>query len=298
MSVRSLAKSFGCSCGSVINRCDRLARQAIAAHAELRPFAVRHEDVCADGFVSFDRSQYFPNNITLSITSRSRYVLSFTHATLRRSGRMRKDQKKRQAELYKCLQFESRALERSFTEILDSLAAHRPPSGNKALVLITDEKLEYRRAFHAHRLFRDQDETRRAIHWTVSSKLPRTYFNPLFPSNYLDREIRKDQAAHRRESTCFCRNVTNGLSRMAGYLGWHNYRKRFLIKAPAAWTQTHAEEAGIAPTLIARTRRKMFTRRAFLSLIALDEVEKKIWKKAFPTTGDQRAAYLPAFALG
>ena len=93
------------------------------------------------------------------------------------------------------------------------------------------------------------------IHMTVNSKLPRTVFNPLFPSNYVDRELRKDQAAHRRETTCFGRNVANGLARMACYLGWHNYSKRYLIKARVHDRRTHAAAAGIPPQIAETTRR-------------------------------------------
>ena len=298
MSVRSLARNLECSCGSILNRCDRLARQALATHARLRPSASRYESVCIDGFVSFDRSQYFPNNITISIASDSRYALSFTHATLRRSGRTRPEQKKTRDRLYQGLQFEPHALERSFSELLDELARDRPPRRLRPLVVITDEKPEYQRAFAAHQLYRNQDADRRVVHHTVNSRLPRTTFNPLFPSNYLDREIRKDQAAHRRETTCFGRTVANGLSRMACYLGWHNYSKRYLIKAPVAADKTHAEEAGILRERVERERRRMFAKRAFLSLLTLDGIETRIWKKECPTPGTAGAAYLPAFAFG
>src|SRR5512142_962867 len=67
MSIRSLARSFDCSCGTVLNRIDRLSRQALAAHSQLRPQARRYEGICIDGLVSFDRSQYFPNDVTISI---------------------------------------------------------------------------------------------------------------------------------------------------------------------------------------------------------------------------------------
>jgi hypothetical protein len=298
MSVRALSRSFGRSCGTIANRTDRLARQSIALHATLRPRASRYESVCIDGFVGFDRSQFFPNNITLSITSKSRYALSFTHASLRRSGMMREDQKKRRDELYDGVCFEKKALERSFTELLDELERNRPPRAKAPLVVITDEKIEYERAFVAHRLFREQDEEHRVVHLRVSSKLPRTCWNPLFASNYLDREIRKDQAAHRRESTCFARNVANGLSRMACYLGWHNYKKRYLIKAPMGERQCHGEEAGIPGELIAEERRRLFEERVFLSRIRLNRVEEKLWKKLFPTPGYRTQPHLPAFALG
>jgi len=298
MSIRSQAHALRCSCGTVLNRNDRLARQAIASHSLLRAQASRHDNVCIDGFVGFDRSQYFPNNITISIASASRYVLAFTHATLRRSGNMRPEQKKRRDRLYEECEFERKPLDRSFSELLDELELDRPPRFNSPLVIITDEKIEYLRTFVAHRLYKNQDEEHRVVHSTVNSRLPRTYVNPLFPSNYLDREIRKDLAAHRRESTCFCRNVANGLSRMACYLGWHNYAKRYLIKAPILDDRTHGEEAGILRRDIIRQRRMVFSKRVFLSRCSLDPVEEKIWKKEFRTPGALRASYLPAYALG
>jgi hypothetical protein len=135
-------------------------------------------------------------------------------------------------------------------------------------------------------------------HLRVNSQLPRTFDNPLFASNYLDREIRKDQAAHRRETTCFGRNVANGLGRLTCYLGYHNYHKRYSIKAAVMENETHAEEAGIPAAVVAKVRRTMFRRRSFLSLIKLDSVEKKLWKKEVPTPGSEKEAYLPAFAFG
>ena len=298
MSIRSLARSFDCSCGSVLNRIDRLARQALAAHARLRPEARRYEGVCIDGLVSFDRSQYFPNDITISIATDSRYVLAFTHATRRRSGAMTASQKMRCTELYRGMCFERKALERSFSELLDELARDRPPRKHRPLIITTDEKIEYCRALVSHRLFREQDGEHRIAHRRVHSTLPRTFLNPLFASNYLDREIRKDQASLRRESTCFGRNVANGLSRMACYVSWHNYRKRFSIKAPIAEDQCHAEEAGVKKDLIRAVRSGMFRRRAFLSLTGLDPLERKIWMKLFQTPGTSSKPYLPAFAVG
>jgi len=298
MSIRALARTFHCSCPSILNRCDRLARQELAAHALLRPLAARHENVCIDGFVSFDRSQFFPNNLTISITSDSRYLLSFTHATLRRSGSMTESQKRRRSTLYPGVPFERRALERSFTELLDELERDRPPCPAAPLVIVTDEKLEYERAFYAHPLSRNQDEAHRVALLRVNSTLPRSCHNPLFASNYLDRELRKDQAAHRRESTCFGRNVANGLSRLACYVGWHNYRKRYRITGPAFDHRLHADQAGIGAEAIARTRRSVFTMRAFSSLIELDGIETKIWGKRFPTPGKTRPDYLPHFAFG
>jgi hypothetical protein len=252
--------------------------------------------VCIDGFVSFDRSQYFPNNITISITADSRYVLAYTHASLRRCGRMRPSQKRRQEELYESIEFEPKALERSFTELLDGLRRERRPKLNKPLVIITDEKIEYERALARHSLYLDQTRARRTAHLRINSQLPRTFANPLFASNYLDREIRKDQAAHRRETACFCRNAANGLARLSCYLSYHNYHKRYAIKASPSESLTHAELAGIPSETVMRIRHGLFKRRAFLSLLKLDPLDAKLWGKGFPTPGMAKPPYLPAFA--
>ena len=86
MSLRALSREFHCSCDSVINRNDRIARQGIALHTALRRMVTTTEPVCFDGLVSFDRSQYFPSDIGLSITAKSRYIYGASHATTRRSA--------------------------------------------------------------------------------------------------------------------------------------------------------------------------------------------------------------------
>lgn len=297
-SVRALSRSFRVSCGTVQNKLDRLSRQALALHARLRPLASPAESVCADGFVSFDVSQFFPSEVTLSITAESRFVLELTHATHRRSGTMTEAQKLRARELYAKVGFERGSVLRSFREILDSLKAERSPSEGRPLVLITDEKKEYLRALYAHALFRDQDEEHRLGHLRVNSRLPRVYANPLFASNYLDREIRKDQASHHRESSCFNRNVANGMARLACYLVEHNYRKRFLIKARVGENKVHGEIAGIPRGRIAEGLATLFRDREFLSRKRLPPTLERIWRKEFPTPLKGKADYLPRFALG
>lgn len=299
MSIRALGRELECSRGSVINRLDRLSRQAIALHASLRPSAARGECVCFDGLVSFDRSQYFPNDIGISISSRSRFILGISHATTRRSGATRPSQKKRRDELYKGLQFERRAIERSFSEHLDMLKAERVLTRACPLVLITDEKIEYRRALEKHPLYLEQDEERRVAHWLVPSTLPRTRDNPLFASNYCDREVRKDQAQHRRQTACFSRSAANGMTRMYSYMVWHNYGKRYLIDWPVDRKSSHAEVAGVEGERIRKARRKMFEERAFLTLQNLLPIDRKVWTKTVYdlVEGREKAGYLPQYAM-
>src|SRR5512133_701330 len=245
MSLRATARTLHVSCGTVQNRIDRCCRNALALHARLRGAANRHEAVCVDGFVGFDVSQFFPNEITISVTNESLFFLDISHASRRRSGTMTKAQRARATELYAQAHLEKGAVSRTFRDVLDSLARERPPTPEHPLILITDEKRDYERVLQQHPLFREQDEEHRVAHLQINSKFPRTFQNPLFPSNYLDREIRKDQANHHRESTCFNRSVANGMSRLALYCVNHNYRKRYLIKAPVEDQRVHAEVAGI-----------------------------------------------------
>ena len=297
-SGRAIARSLGLSPASIQNRLDRLARQALAVHASLRPLASPHEEVCVDGFVSFDVSQFFPNELTFSITSHSRFILDLSHASRRRSGPMTEPQRLKASALYARWKPEPRAIARTFRDILDSLAIDRPPSPLHPLLIISDDKPEYHHVLIRHSLFLTQDQAHRVVHRTVDSRLPRTWNNPLFASNYLDRELRKDSANHRRESTCFTRNVANGLSRLACYIAWHNYRKRYLIKAPVTDPRVHAEAAGIPSSLIGAAMKSFFLSRAFFSKTRLSNPMKRIWRKEFLTPGKTGKDYLPAYALG
>jgi len=288
MSQRALSRHFKVSLGTINNRIQRLSHQSLAMHTLLRPRASHREPVCIDGFVSFDRSQYFPNNITISLGAHSQYILSLTHATLRRSGRCTDSQKRRKIILYRSLVFEKAALERSFSELLDQLYRERCSAYSSPLILITDEKCEYARALKLH-------PSRFSIHHlTVNSKVPRTFQNPLFASNYLDRELRKDLADHRRETVCFPRNVANMLNRLVVYLGWHNYEKPYRIGRDIVLT--HAEVAGIERKAICKAREKQFQERAFLSRAGLSLLDKKLWLRSFPTPLKRKAEYVPAYA--
>lgn len=294
---RAIARSMGIAPKTVQNRLDRLARQAIAAHVFLQRFARKDESVCIDAMVSFDVSQYFPSEITMSITSDSRFILDISHASRRRSGRKSRMQAARAGEIYARAKIEKNGIKRAFIDILDSLAVDRPPETGRPLVITTDEKWQYREALESHSLFRNQDENHRIVHRTVSSKMPRTYRNPLFASNYLEREIRKDQANHHRESVCFPRSVANALSRLACYIFHHNYLKKYHIKTCESDTKSHGEVAGIPHRAITKEIDEAFAQRRFLSRCSLPITLQRIWKKSSPTPLRGAESRVPAYAL-
>ena len=298
MSLRGTARTIKASCGTVQNRLERLDRQIIALQADLRTKAAPTEAICIDGFVSFDGSQFFPSEIPIAISSDTQFVFDLSHASRRRSGRMTPAQEEKAKDLYATIPIEKGGIQRGFRDILDSLSRCHPPLPGRPLSLVTDEKLEYVWELRAHPLFLNQDAEHRIEHRQVSSKAPRTTGNPLFSSNYIDREIRKDQANHHRETMCFSRNVANGMARLSLYLFLHNYHKKFRIKEPVRADEVHAEKAGIPRSLIREGLRAAFTRRAFLSRISLTSTLERIWKKDFVTPGLKTHGRLPAFAFG
>lgn len=296
-SGRAISRAMGISPDSVQNRLDRLARQAVGTHAALLPLIGSNEAICVDGFVSFDVSQYFPSEVTISITSDSRFVLDLSQTNRRRSGTMTLRQTRRARQLYAESSLEHGGVSRTFREILDSLSVIQPCVEFVPLIVTTDEKPEYVRVLDRHPLFRAQDERHRVIHRTINSHAPRNYANPLFASNYLDREIRKDLANHHRETACFSRNVANGLCRLAAYLFHHNYIKRFSIKAPCFDRALHGEAAGIPRPSIDRELSSVFTERRFLSRLKLSPTLERIWAKRSPTPLKKNPDYVPGYAL-
>ena len=133
-------------------------------------------------------------------------------------------------------------------------------------------------------------------HLTWSSKAVRNIINPLFPVNYYDRELRKDLAVFRRESTCYTRNTANGLARFMLHLVYHNYQKPFRVGPCRETREVHAEMAGIARVRIARQFAIFYTDRTFLTKQKLSDESRKIWLKQAVTPLKAGITYLPKYA--
>jgi len=296
-SLRGMSRALGCSLSLLTNRIDRLARQGIALHAQMLQTRRSTEDICIDGFVSFAGSHYFLSEIPLAVGRTSCFVLEVSHCSRKRSGSMRTDQKAKAKALYATVRLERGAIARSFSEVLSTSLAVHPPSATHPFVLITDEKPDYARVVRHHALFWGEGGSR-LVHLRVSSHLPRTVHNPLFASNYLDRELRKDLANHHRQTLCCTRNVANGMMRLWAYLAWHNYLKPFRIRGPASHRpRTHAEASGIEARLLQDVEPRLFAQRAFLSRSPLTPPMLKTWQKRWQTPGMHKPAYIPCLAL-
>jgi transposase-like protein len=285
--VRDIARDLRVSPTTIQNRISRLSRQAVAVHNKIKSTIKLNEDLVSDGFESFTVSQYFPNNIHLLAGKDSQYLYTFDYAYLARKGRMTEAQKKKNRQMRDKAK-EGATITDSFLNIckqIDSLLKQRTKSST---VLFTDEKPQYRNVLSKYLFSKD------LVHVTVNSKAPRTLTNDLFSVNYLDREIRKDNANHVRETVQFSRNVNNSMERLAIYGLYHNYVKPYRINSSE--DRVHAEVAGINRMLINSELKNLFTMRRFFSRMGkCSDTDKKIWFKEFRTPGKSGLDYVPGY---
>jgi transposase-like protein len=295
-SVSSIARHLSASVASVQNRIDRLAPGCCALHADLTGSICLSEHLVADGLESFDYSQYHPNQINILVGKQSQFLYALSHTTIRRKGRMSPAQKARREKHEKRWKAPRAGIRKSFATMLRAI----DPIWNRArlpeLQLWTDEHHVYPRAIQdvAPLLLALHDGS--FTHHTWPSTAPRHVLNPLFPVNYYDREVRKDLAALRRESTCFTRNVANGMGRFTCHMTYHNYQKPYRVGTVPPCTFVHAEVAGIDPGLIASRLDRLYTDRAFLSQHKLSDEAIRIWLKEAETPFQAHPSYLPKFA--
>jgi transposase-like protein len=292
-SLSAMARAHRCSTDTVSNRISRACRQALAFESVQASSRSPREQLAADGFESFCVSQYFPNNITLLVGSESQHVYAADHATLRRKGRMTEAQKLRRAALDRRFRPDPRGIQKSFARVAGESLRVLSDGARPDLVLWTDEHQAYPRAIAASACLAALCGQGRISHRTVSSRAARTRANPLFPVNYLDRQIRKDLHEHSRETVCFGRNVNRQMERMALYLWWHNYRMPHRARDDP---RSHAEVAGYDPAAIVGGLKAIWASRAWLSLTALMESMRDTWLRARQTPLRAGADYLPGFA--
>ena len=293
-SLSAIGRAIAASTDTVSNRISRAARQALAAESRLSRTRLPSEDLAADGFESFCVSQYFPNNIQILVGSDSQFVYEADLATIRRKGKMTRGQKTRRAELERAFRAEPRAIERSFSRIVGAALRVLSDEGRESLDLWTDEHPAYPRGIAVSPCATVLARLGRIRHRTISSRAARTPDNPLFPVNYLDRELRKDLHEHVRESVCFGRNVNRQMERLALYLFHHNYQKPHRARWKAF---SHAIVAGYAAGAIAGEVQSIWERRSLLSLIDLTPTGEDTWLRRWKTPLAKKPDYLPKYAV-
>jgi len=292
-SLSAIGRATRASVDSISNRISRASRQALAFESELASSRRPDEDLAADGFESFCLSQYHPNNITILVGSESQFVYAADHTTLRRKGCMTAAQKQRRAALDRVWKPDPRGIERSFSRVAAESLRVLSDGRRAALSLWTDEHQDYPRAIRGSACLSALVDAGRIEHRTISSRAARTRANPLFPVNYLDRELRKDLHEHVRETGCFGRNVNRQMERLTLYLWWHNFRKAHRARGEP---RSHAEVAGYDLGRIKEGLRHIWKRRAWLTLTELTESMWDSWCRTRKSPASIGFDYLPKYA--
>ena len=293
--LRGTARSLGVSHQAISNRIGRLARQAMALHAELIAGFRLQEALVTDGFESFVSDQYQPNNIHLLTGKRSQFLFTFDYAHLRRKGRMSERQKAERQRREQRYIREPRSISQSFRQIADMVERFALSSQEQSTWLYSDERREYQRVLKGSEVLQALDSRGKFIHVSVSSQLPRTVRNPLFAVNYYDRELRKDNADHVRETVRFSRSVNNALERMALYQLYHNYFKPYRVAHKRLKKYSHAEAAGFSKQRIQCGLEEIFSMRKFFSHVRLSWSQLLVWARMVGTLDKHDGVYWPNY---
>ena len=178
MGIRQISRATGLSIGTISNRFDRFARQAIALSELISRSHTLSEDLVADEFETFSVSQFFPEYYHLLVGKDSQYLYFVTHMMFKRKGRMSEEQKREREGLYQRVRFERGRQSRSFAEVMEKITGM---SGEgTGLTLYTDEKTAYGRAIGGNEELSKMRDQGRFEHHQTPSSAPRTFSNPLF----------------------------------------------------------------------------------------------------------------------
>ncbi len=213
---RQVGREVRCAHSTTMRQAARLGRHALLALQATRPPGPVTEPLVVDGFESFAFSQYHPLHLNVVVGAESHYVYAFTHARLRRKGRMTERQQRRRAALERRHgRADPKAIERGMAEAL-AIAAPAP----QPLTIRSDEHPAYPRALRRLAGYRVRHEC-------TPSVAARTTGNPLFPVNLLDLLLRHSSSHLKRESIAFAKRHQAVIERAAVLALWRNEVKLF-----------------------------------------------------------------------
>jgi len=286
-----LYRKLGVSADSVENRIERLCRVVLAIHSALLQALPLQEDFAADGLESFSYSQFFPNHVNLIAGSRSEFIYELGLAVLRRKGRMTEHQREKRKVLETIGRADPKGIEKSMRHLAEDLTHRLASKGVVRRVLFSDEHPAYPRAFR-----RIPDFPLQLLHVQIPSTTPRTWLNPLFPVNYLDRQLRKDSSDLVRQTVQFAHCPSSLMARMAIYRFYHNCVIPRRVRACRRKNhETHAERAGVPPELLKAIIARHWMHRCFLLKQNLGAEERSTWLCEWRNPGIPSGRYVPKY---
>jgi len=262
--LRQIARYAGVTHRVVQNRIRRLARGALAVMDLALGELCLSENLAMDGFESYTRSQYHPNNITHITGARSQFIYAAVATLLRRKGAMT-EQQKRTRSLIDSLWRPPRPVRADCAALLGDLCSVIESACERlgSLRLATDGHRGYPPALASVGPLRRQLAAGRLVHHCTSSRAARTTANALFAVNYVDREIRKSMSEHVRETVRQGRELNCQMERMAIFMVVHNFLTPHRVdgRASAALSSTRAEVARVTSDALRRQLERMVTHR-------------------------------------
>lgn len=266
MANRQIARALRCAPATVDLQLSRLGRHCLLFQRQvpLPPSTCR--DIVLDGLVTFEHSQFYPFEILAGVDNDTSFILHFTDAPRRRSGRMTAAQKVKRQRLEAAHgRPDARAVVDGAREVLQQAVA-----GAARTLIRSDEHRAYPRALRGLPC--------PYTHRQVSAKVRRDRRNELFEINALDLFLRHSNANHRRETIAFAKRRQGALERVAVFVVWKNWVKRRWEKGPR---QTPAMLLGLAATVL--RFEEILARRLFPAHVELPASWQRYYWRRVPT---------------
>jgi len=280
--LRQIGRFSGSSYRVIQNRVRRLARNALSVMDVVHACIELSENIAMDGFESYTRSHYHPNNFTTVVGSTSQFFYSVVHTLLRRKGAMSSRQKQMRALIDLVWRAPAQGIRDDCTCMLTDLSPLicDAAQSNRPVVLSTDHHPAYPAALERVPALAALLRTGGLIHQSISSRAARTTINPLFPVNYLDRQIRKNMGEHVRRTIKQGREVNGQMERMAVFMFIHNFLTPHRIDDTAQVhdSKRHATYAAIrSPQVVERIKRFLTHRHLWGHSRSKHQWIKRIW---------------------
>ncbi len=216
--LRQIARVLGTTHSTVARHIARGGRHCLLFHTRLIRSHHVTEPLVFDGFESYELSHYFPFHLNILVGAKTRMIYNFTESPLRRKGRMTPGQKQRRSQIERQLgRPDPRAILKGVLKLIGPMARK---VANGILALRSDEHPHYGRAIAILR--KKLAAPLQIQHTTISSTLPRTARNPLFPVNLTDLLMRHSCANFHRKTIAFSKRRQAAIERHALFTVWRN----------------------------------------------------------------------------
>jgi len=280
-SLREIARRYRVSSAAVRTAVLRLGRQAMAAQIIMLAHMDPRTDLVFDGLRSFVTSQDFPCDITTVVDARSEVILTMAHSIFIRGGTMTVKQKRRLWRKLLVWRPEKGSMKRDIQLLVKELWDYLRPRPEGGSIIDTDEHRMYPGAITSYPVGRHYLTGELVQHRQTPGRAPRTFENPLFPVNNVDRMLRHRVKEHTRETIAFGRHAVVQMHR-AWIFAWDfNMRREYRVKRPEAGV--HAEQGVIERGLIRKITREFFRRRLSVRGLAVPATIRRVWEGRLAT---------------